>query len=372
MSTTLAQALSARCRKLNDRQVEFFRLADLSQSDRLASLLQQHPEIQVFDELPTQLAELIKLRHPTVRLTDAEIQTKAAAHLGTTSSENYGVWVYYPWSARLVHMLDEVEFIELRTSRNLQKITVADRELLSQKKIGVVGLSVGQSVALTLAIERLCGELRIADFDQLDLSNMNRIRTGVHNVGVLKTVIVAREIAEIDPFLRVICFDEGITDDNINQFLTEGGKLDILVEECDGLDIKILARKHARALQIPVLMDTSDRGMVDVERFDLQPDLPILHGRVPETLTPADVRNMQGPARMALVDSIVNFSALSAKMQLSLQEIGKTITTWPQLASAVMLGGAAIGHVCRELCLGGHIESGRYYVDLEQIFKQTK
>ena len=112
--------------------------------------------------------------------------------------------------------------------------------------------------------------------------------------------------------------------------------------------------------------------MVDVERFDVHPDLPILHGRVPATLTPAAVRSMEGPARMALVDSIVNFSALSPKMQLSLQEIGKTITTWPQLASAVMLGGAAIAHVCREISLGSDIHSGRYYVDLEQIFKTSK
>jgi len=372
MNTTLAKALAAGRQQNQDKKVTFYRLQDPGQASALAALLQQNPAIAVFDELQAQLAELMKLRHPSERLTDQQIRELAAAHLGSTPPEAYGVWVYYPWSAKVIHLLDEAEFIELRTSRNQQKITTEQRDILSKKKIGVIGLSVGQSVAMALAIERLCGELRIADFDRLDLSNMNRIRTGVHNIGVLKTVIVAREIAEIDPFLTVTCYDEGITEENIHRFLTEGGKLDILVEECDGLDVKILARQQARSLQIPVLMDTSDRGMVDVERFDLQPDLPILHGRVPATLTPAAVRNMQGPERMALVDSIVDFSSLSPKMQHSLQEIGKTITTWPQLASAVMLGGAAIGHVCRELSLGGNIESGRYYVDLEQIFKQIK
>jgi tRNA A37 threonylcarbamoyladenosine dehydratase len=62
-----------------------------------------------------------------------------------------------------------------------------------------MGLSVGQSVSLALAMERSFGELRIADFDELDLSNINRIRTGVYNLKIQKTVIVAREIAEIDP-----------------------------------------------------------------------------------------------------------------------------------------------------------------------------
>ncbi|WP_143310660.1 ThiF family adenylyltransferase [Chitinophaga vietnamensis] len=370
MNTTIANAILASTRDQYQRQVQFFRLNDPSQATALISLLEQHPDIKVFDRLLTQLAELVKLRHPSQLLTEEATQEHVAAILGNTAPEAYGVWVYYPWSGRIVHIVDEDEFIELRTSRNKQKITTADLQTLRSKKIGVMGLSVGQSVALTLAMERLCGELRIADFDHLDLSNMNRIRTGVQNIGILKTVLVAREIAEIDPFLKVVCYDEGISEENIGAFLTDNGKLDILVEECDSLDIKILSRHKARELGIPVLMDTSDRGMVDIERFDLQPDLPILHGRVPEHLTPADIRQMQGPARMAMVDSIVEFKALSAKMQQSLQEIGKSITTWPQLASAVMLGGAAIGHVCRELALGNSLPSGRYYVDLEQIFKQ--
>jgi tRNA A37 threonylcarbamoyladenosine dehydratase len=53
-----------------------------------------------------------------------------------------------------------------------------------RKRIGVVGLSVGQSVALTLALERSFGELRLADFDRLDLSNLNRIRAGVHDLNL--------------------------------------------------------------------------------------------------------------------------------------------------------------------------------------------
>lgn len=45
------------------------------------------------------------------------------AYLGQTPPEEYGVWVYYPWSTRLVHLLDEAEFIELRTNRNKYKLT---------------------------------------------------------------------------------------------------------------------------------------------------------------------------------------------------------------------------------------------------------
>ncbi|RBL94008.1 ThiF family adenylyltransferase [Chitinophaga flava] len=372
MNNVLVDAITTSKQRATEREVEFFRIQDPTQLESLTQLLRQNPAIRVFDEIQSQLAELIRLHHPTERLSETAIAEHIAAHLGGITPAAYGVWVYYPWSCRVVHILDEAEFIYLRTSRNQHKITEAERETLQTRKIGVIGLSVGQSVALALAIERLCGELRIADFDQLDLSNMNRIRTGIHNVGILKTVLVAREIAEIDPFLTVHCYDNGIDDNNIDTFLTEGGKLDILVEECDSLDIKILSRQKARELQIPVVMDTSDRGMIDIERFDLHADLPILHGRIPEQLTIEEIRNMQGPERMQLVDNIVNISAMSTKMQESLKEIGKSITTWPQLASAVMLGGAAIAHVCREIALNGDISSGRYYVDLELIFNQEK
>ena len=45
------------------------------------------------------------------------------------------------------------------------------------------------------------------------------------------------------------------------------------------MDIKAILREGARARRIPVLMATSDRGLVDVERFDLEPQRQILHGR---------------------------------------------------------------------------------------------
>src|SRR5690606_23769530 len=127
---------------------------------------------KVYDELHGQLKELIKSRHPMRMLSAEETEAAIAAHLAGRPEEDYGVWVYYPWSERLVHLLDEEEFIAMRTSRNIYKIKVEERDLLIRKKIGVIGLSVGQTIALTLAMERIGGELRLADFDDLELSNM--------------------------------------------------------------------------------------------------------------------------------------------------------------------------------------------------------
>src|SRR5262249_32643522 len=144
-------------------------------------------------------------------------------------------------------------------------------------RIGIVGLSVGQSVALTMALEGVGGAFRLADFDTLGLSNLNRLRAGVHDLGINKAILAARQLFELDPYLDVQIFPEGITDANLEAFFTVGGPLDLLVEECDDLYAKVRLREEARRRRIPVVMDTSDRGMIDVERFDREPGRPLFH-----------------------------------------------------------------------------------------------
>ena len=274
--------------------------------------------------------------------------------------------MYYPWSCTLVHLLDAHEFGELRTNRNRHKITADEQAVLSAKRIGIVGLSVGQSVALTLTLERAFGELRLADFDSVDLSNLNRIRTGVQNLGVPKVYVTAREIAELDPYLDIKVFSEGITAENIELFLLHGGKLDVVLEECDSLDIKVIVRHEAKRHGIPVVMDTSDRGMLDIERFDLEPDRPIFHGLAAD-LDPDSLSGLTTEQKLPYVLRIVGAGTVSPRLRASMMEIEQTISTWPQLGSEVTLGGAAAAHAARRIALGQAVHWGRMFVDLDAV-----
>ncbi|MCC8426836.1 Rv1355c family protein [Mucilaginibacter sp. UR6-11] len=320
----------------------------------------------VIDEMFTQLQELIKGRNPSIKISLEEYPQRINDFLNGTNIDEYGVWAYYPWSQRLVHILDEDEFVEVRTNRNQYKITRAERDILGTKRIGIIGLSVGQSIALTLAMERGFGELRLADFDELELSNLNRIRAGVHSLGLPKVVVTAREIAEIDPYLKITCFFEGLTEENMDDFFLKNGKLDILVDECDGLDIKINSRVKARALMIPVVMDTSDRGMLDVERFDLEPDRPILHGAV-EGVDTSTIKELTNEEKIPIILQMLGIENVSLRIKASMIEVEQTINTWPQLASSVVLGGAIGADVCRRILLDQFHDSGRYYIDLDEI-----
>lgn len=354
-------------RQQGEFRPELLRLKAPRDRERFLALLQL-PGMALDDTLEAQLVELVKSLHPSKRFTHAESLAAARAHLGGCPPEEYGVWVYYPWANRLVHLLDEEEFVLVRTDRNRNKITREEQATLATKRIGVIGLSVGQSVSLTMAAERSFGEIRLADFDSLELSNLNRIRSGVHRLGSNKAVNVAREIAQLDPFLKVTCFTDGLTRENMDAFFTKGGTLDLLVEECDSVDIKILARQKAKSLRIPVVMDMSDRGCIDVERFDLEPDRRIMHGWIDHLDLDAAARPMTNEEKVPFMLPIVGMDTLSPRLKASVIELGHTVTTWPQLASAVILGGAVVGDVARRVLLGAPIASGRTFVDIEALF----
>lgn len=347
------------------------RINDPADKQTFDQLIEDKKVMFFHDEIYGQLQELIKSEHPAVKINKEDYPALINQHLAGTEIREYGVWVYYPWSLRMVHLLDEAEFVEVRTNRNRYKITREEQNALRQKKIGIVGLSVGQSIALTLAMERTCGELRLADFDTAELSNLNRIRTGVQNLGVNKAIIAAREILEIDPFIKVRLYMDGLQEDNMDHFFTANGKLDLFVEVCDGLDIKIESRYKAKEFGIPVVMDTNDRGMLDVERFDLEPERPVLHG-LTEGLDPKSIRGLSNEDKVPYILRMIGADTISTRMKASMLEVEQSINTWPQLASSVTLGGALTTDVCRRILLDQYHESGRYYIDLEELVKDEK
>ena len=350
----------------NTYQPTFFNLNDKLSKSKISSLLKNNPSLIIHDQIYSQLEELVKLKNPTTEFTTDNLTKKINNHLNGTPIQDYGIWVHYPWLNKLIHVLNENEFIEVRTNRNQNKITKEEQAILKSKKIGIIGLSVGKAIALTIAMERICGELVIADFDVIELSNLNRIQTGVQNFGVKKTIVVAREIAEIDPYFKVTCLHDGLTEENANIFFTQNGKLDICIEVCDGLFSKIFSREIAKKLRIPVVMNSSDRGTTDIERFDLDPNLPILHGMIDHLDLNALKKAKTNEEKIPFLLAMLGPKTSSKRLMESMVEIKKSITTWPQLASGVIFGGGICSDVCRRILLNQFTHSGRYFVDVEE------
>ncbi|WP_087924940.1 Rv1355c family protein [Streptomyces albireticuli] len=322
----------------------------------------------VRDTVPEQVEELLTARRPGWRPGAGEPASAVRDHLGGRSPAEYGRWAWYPWSGRLVHVLPAVEFRELRRSRNQYKITAAEQDLLTGRTVAVLGLSVGAAGAVTLAQEGVGNRFRLADFDRLSLSNLNRLRASVADIGVPKVVIAARQMYELDPYLDIEVWPRGLTEDNIDAFLTGGGHADLLVEECDDLYVKVRARERARAHGIPVLMETNERGMLDVERFDLEPDRPLLHGLL-DGVAAAGLQGLTTREKVPYVLRILGQDRPSERFVPSLVEIGHTLSSWPQLASGVALGAALVTDTARRILLGQFTASGRYFVDPGELVR---
>ena len=334
---------------------------------QLDELLRSGAARFVHDTLDEQLRELLASRDPVRTWPREELDRRMVAHLDGRDLRTYGSWVFYPWSARLVHVLPRDEFREVRTDRNRYKITRDEQLRLASFRIGVIGLSVGNMAAVTFALEGVGGAFKIADFDRLSLSNLNRLRGGVHEMGVEKTVLAAREMFELDPYLEIERYRDGVQPETIDEFLAGGtGKLDLLVEECDDLYVKVVVRERARAHRIPVIMDTSDRGLLDIERFDREPERPIFHGLM-GAVHAEELRGLETKDKVPFFLAIVDERRMSTRMAASLPEIKQTISSWPQLASSVALGGAVTADAARRILLGEHTESGRYYLDPSAI-----
>ncbi|TFI43258.1 Rv1355c family protein [Rhodococcus sp. 1R11] len=328
-------------------------------------------EHSVFDPSERDQDSVVRalLDDPTVGVVDTTFDQLASLRelLPATAvdSEELPRWVHYPWRRTLVRVLGPRGFDRLRLDRNRNKITSEEQARFRGLRVGVVGLSVGHSVAHTLALEGLCGELRLADFDELDLSNLNRVPSSVFDLGVNKAIVAARRIAELDPYLKVQVFTNGVTVETLDDFL-DG--LDLVVEECDSIDTKLLVRQHARARGIPVVMETSDGGVLDVERFDLEPDRPVFHGLLGD-ITTVDVADMTIEQKSTIAATLLDPSKLTARMIASVPEIGSTLSTWPQLGGDVALGGAAVTAAVRTFGRGEPLPSGRRRIDLDALVR---
>ena len=109
-------------------------------------------------------------------------------------------------------------------------------------------------------------------------------------------------------------------------------------------------------------MATSDRGLVDVERFDLEPDRPVFHGLLGD-VDPDMLTGLSSHDKVPYVLRLIEVSGLSARAAASLLEVGHAVATWPQVAGDVTLGAGPIAEAVRRIGLGEPLSSGRVRLD---------
>lgn len=325
--------------------------------------------VRVIDAYISALEEFFFITHPTLRKGTDEGELKLAIYLQSAELPP-PQYVWYVHAGVAVKTLPESEYTLVRTARNRHIITDEAQARYRAIRVGIAGLSVGSSAVMALARTGGPRFLKIADFDTLELSNLNRIQLGLQGIGEAKALLVAREVWDIDPYAEIEIFEHGVDATNVERFIGEP-PLHVLIEETDGLPGKILMRKVARRRRVPVLMatDMGDSVLIDVERYDLDGALPLFHGAVSEDelneVAGAKVPDKRAWARVAT--KLLGPERTTPAMRRSLMEIGSTIQAVPQLGSSAMLAGAALSFCVRRIATDEALPSGRYSLSLEEV-----
>ncbi len=349
------------------------RLFEVENETDLAAVMKLVDEGKVtrfFDRMDLAVDELYDIEYPHEKDVPREQKT-AHKDFATRYDWPRGVFVFFPWDDTLIRLPRKAELRALRTSRNRNLIMADEQKKLYGATIFVAGLSVGSNIVEALVSMGIGGKFIVADMDIIEPSNLNRIRAPYRDVGTHKADAIAMRMNEIDPYLEFELYRDGIDEQNTVQILDKH-KPDIIIDEMDQLQLKIKMRREAQKRGMAVLSaaDDGDSALLDVERYDLEPDYTPYHG-----LIPADVlsylETATGIPRQALGVLIgkyfVGSHNIPLRMFKSLAEVSKTLPSWPQLGGAATQAGVAIAYSARRIILGQPLKAGRYIIGPDQV-----
>lgn len=370
-SASLGKLLAERAKKVASSRPIIFDLGRPFDRRSLEELLSERKIQQVIDDYREQLHELFAVKNPSI-VYSPEFPYKFEQYYAELEKKTplveHGRWVYYPWLSTLVHILEDKDFQLVRTARNRNLITSEEQEKFYNSVVGLAGLSVGNSVALAMALQGGARHIRLADHDRLALSNTNRIRAGVDNLGLPKVEMTARQIYALNPYAKIELFSDGLNQKNIKKFFAGPPKLDIVIDEIDNLAVKFLIREQAKRHRLAVVMaaDNGDNGVVDIERYDLNPRTPFFHGRMGK-VSYKMLSNLDKFGIGKMITKHVGAENVTDRMKGSLLEMGKTIVSWPQLGGAALLNGSAVAYCVRKILNKQPLESNRSLVSLDEL-----
>lgn len=324
----------------------------------------------VEDIFESQLTELFEINHPYL-IGTSDFASKLRDFIVARSGDDpamAGDYIYYPWSGIVLHTVSESEQNRLRTNRMNNLLTRDEQKKLAAFSCGVAGLSFGNGIALSLVYSGAADTIKIADNDIFETTNLNRVRVGLTGVGQPKTEVTAREIYEISPYANVTIFDQGISEDTIDDFVSNPHPLGAIFDVVDDLGMKVRLRMAAKKAKVPVIMLTSleDSILVDVERYDLEPEREVFHGLLGGVANELMTNTMTERDKAQYAMRIVGANHVSYRNLQSLSVVGQDLVSRPHLFGTVSIVCGLATYIAKRIALGEDMPSMRKLVALHE------
>lgn len=334
----------------------------------IKKLRKRHKIWQEHDIYKQQLEELYEIDHPQL-LDSTEYKMQRKKIQEKQIPLNGGNWIYFPWNGHLIHTLKENDYFRLRTNRNQNLVTTEEQSKLYNSCVLVAGLSVGNSIATTLAYAGIAKQMILADFDKIETANLNRLKVGLHEIGKPKITAAAEQIYEIDPYAQLKLYPHGIKQHDLEKFKIDEAP-QIIFDEIDDFEMKVRLRLFAREHSLPLIMLTSlgDNILIDIERYDSDKNQKPFQGIVPESVLQKILTGeVSEYDKIKYAVQLVGENYIPTRALGSLLEIRKTLVGRPQLASTIAMDGGIATLLVKMLFLDQPLSGGQYYVDLRKL-----
>ena len=192
----------------------------------------------------------------------------------------------------LVEPADELSIDEVRRySRHLiiPDVGMTGQKRLKNAKVLVIGAGGLGSPALLYLAAAGVGTIGIAEFDEVDESNLQRqVIHGVSDIGKAKALSAKESIAEINPYVDVVLHERRLDNDNVMDVF-EG--YDLIVDGTDNFATRYMVNDAAYFLKIPYVWGSIYRfdGQASVFAPSLSDDAPCYRCLYPEPPPPGMV-----------------------------------------------------------------------------------
>jgi len=131
--------------------------------------------------------------------------------------------------------------------------SIGQRKLLAAKVLLIGAGGLGSPAAMYLAAAGV-GTIGIVDYDVVELSNLHRqVIHGHHNLGVAKVDSVRERLADVNPDVNVVTFNEPISSANALEIIKD---FEIVVNGSDNFPTRYLVNDAAYLLKKPLVDGT--------------------------------------------------------------------------------------------------------------------
>ncbi len=146
-----------------------------------------------------------------------------------------------------------LRFYEERTDRNIGWITAEEQALLRRSVVAVAGCGGMGGVGAELLLRAGVGEIRLADLEIFDTSNIHRqIAAGIQTIGTSKVFATARRLRNITDDTTLVVYPQGVTPETFGHFV-HGADLVLDEVEAWAISARIGLHREARHQGIHVL-----------------------------------------------------------------------------------------------------------------------